>query len=103
MTRDSDTYPTLTERVELANNQGADAFISIHSNAYPDNPDVNGTETYYDDSYATQKSYELAASIQRELLKRLDTTNRGVRNNNYKVIRETTMPSVLVELGFVNQ
>ncbi|QHE63376.1 N-acetylmuramoyl-L-alanine amidase [Rossellomorea vietnamensis] len=101
MTREADTYPTLSERAELANKQGADAFISVHTNAFPSNPNVDGTETYWDDTYAAAKSQELATYINRELVDKLDTNNRGVKNVNFKVIRESTMPSVLVELAFL--
>jgi N-acetylmuramoyl-L-alanine amidase len=101
MTRETDTYPTLSERAALANKQGADAFISIHANAYPNNTDVQGTETFYDDTYAGALSKELATYINRELVDKLDTKDRGVKNVGFKVIREATMPSVLVELAFL--
>ncbi|MGG1630946.1 cell wall-binding repeat-containing protein [Rossellomorea sp. NRS-1567] len=101
MTRESDTYPTLSERAEFANKQGADAFISVHTNAFPDNPDVSGTETYWDDTYSAAESKELATYINKELVDKLDTRDRGVKNVGFKVIRESTMPSVLVELAFL--
>ncbi|WP_251500049.1 MULTISPECIES: N-acetylmuramoyl-L-alanine amidase [Paenibacillus] len=43
MTRDSDVYPTRTERVQLANTLNADVFVSIHGNSVLESPQANGT------------------------------------------------------------
>ncbi|MEK5444538.1 cell wall-binding repeat-containing protein [Fredinandcohnia sp. FSL W7-1320] len=100
MTRATNKYITLDDRVKAANDIGANAFISIHNNAYSDGS-ANGTETYWNDTYAGQESKELATEIQKELVKQLGTRDRGVKEGNFKVIRETTMVSVLVEVAFI--
>ncbi|MBB5174590.1 N-acetylmuramoyl-L-alanine amidase [Texcoconibacillus texcoconensis] len=100
MTRTSDTYPSLDDRVELTNHNNADSFVSVHANA-AGNPDANGTETYWNATYASSGSKQLATDVQTELLAKLGTNDRGVKEGNFKVIRETTMPSILVELGFM--
>lgn len=103
MTRDSDTFPALTSRAPYAIDHGADSFVSVHANAYP-NGTVDGVETFYYASGLTDreyKSYRLATFINDRLYKAMDMDNRGVKNVGYKVIKETTLPSVLTEIGFL--
>ncbi len=100
MTRDRDIYPTLTERVKLANDAKADIFISIHTNSAT--PTATGTETYWNATYAAGESKRLASAIQKRLIERLGTRDRGVKEGNFQVIRTTKMPSVLLELAFIS-
>jgi len=103
MTRTGDTYPTLDERVALAVNSKAQAFVSIHCNSYS-TESGHGTETYYYayTPYGTQ-SQTLAGLIQNHLYSLLQTTNRGIKSNDYRVIKaNTVMPSVLAELAFIS-
>lgn len=105
MTRDSDTYPTLNKRSEIANRAGAALFVSIHMNSSPSS-DPSGTETYYseinngDDFGIT--SEELAKSVQNKLYKALDSRNRGVKTANHAVTRNSIMPAILIEVGFIS-
>lgn len=101
MTRTSDTYPTLTERVEMANSIGADVFVSIHINSST-SPSASGTETYWNRTYAAAESKELATYIQRELIDELGTKDRGVKEANFYVIKNSKMASVLTELAFIS-
>ncbi|MFT9487714.1 MAG: N-acetylmuramoyl-L-alanine amidase [Tepidibacillus sp.] len=98
MTRDSDTYPTLDERVELANSLGADLFISIHANAMPGKPDVSGTETYY----THEESRFFAQLIHPYLVEATGFNDRGIRTAGFRVIKYTTMPAVLLESGYLS-
>lgn len=100
MTRSDDTFFELSERVQFANANFADAFISIHSNA-AENKSANGTETFWNATYNGKESKKLAQDIQARLLKKLATFDRGVKEANFHVIKNTVMPSVLVELAFV--
>jgi N-acetylmuramoyl-L-alanine amidase len=86
--------------VALANRVGATAFVSIHANAISmSRPEVNGIETFY---FSDPRSARLAARIQRQVLNvSPGSPDRGVRQGRFFVIRRTTMPSVLVETGFV--
>src|SRR5262249_38651629 len=59
MPRSDDTYASLDGRIDFANTQSADLFVSIHCNAMPVHNTVNGTETYYD----TPQSADLARTI----------------------------------------
>lgn len=100
MTRDRDVFLELSERVAIAHRHQADAFISIHSNAAASSA-ASGTETYWNSRYASAESKKLAESIQRELIKKLKSRDRGVKEGNFYVIRNTKMASVLIEVGFV--
>jgi len=100
MTRSKDIFIPLDGRVDIGNNSGADAFISIHANAF--NGSANGTETYWYGTYESEKSKQLASEIQKELLKKLGTNNRGVKDAGFYVIKYTKIPSVLLELGFID-
>ncbi len=97
MTRDTDYFVSLEGRTQLANNANADLFVSIHANAISmSRPDVNGFEVYYH-----QSGRALAESIHRNVMRRLQMRDRGVRTARFYVLRNTSMPSVLVETGFV--
>ncbi|WP_199794875.1 N-acetylmuramoyl-L-alanine amidase family protein [Paenibacillus faecalis] len=99
MTRETDIYPTRSERVKLANDLKADVFVSIHGNSVPSAPQVTGTETFY---YQRASSKELAKLIHKNLIKAIGLYDRGVKNGNFQVIRETKMPAVLLEVGFLS-
>jgi N-acetylmuramoyl-L-alanine amidase len=146
-TRDKDEFIELHQRAEIANQNRADLFISIHCNANPSHA-LHGAETYVmglhrtaanldiakkenssilmepdysknyngfdpnsDESYITftlfqnaylDQSTELAATIQDEMKDRTGLNDRGVRQAGFLVLYKTTMPSVLVETGFLS-
>ncbi|WP_163099338.1 cell wall-binding repeat-containing protein [Peribacillus alkalitolerans] len=99
MTRTSDTYPSLDDRINLANTKRANVFVSIHVNSAT--PEASGIETYWNSTYASADSQELAGYIQKELVQHLGGKDRGVKTANFKVIKYTQMASVLAELGFI--
>lgn len=99
MTRDGDTYPTLTERVNESHTNNADIFISIHFNSNP-NKQANGIDTYYYGTNVNER--ELANCIQEEVTKATSLKNRGVYEGNFQVIRTNKNDAVLVELGFIS-
>lgn len=91
-------YDGLDEIVDVANYWDADLFISIHCNAYDGN--TQGTETFY-----CQNSVEgekLAFAIQRQIIAKLNTVNRGVKPSNFFVLRYSKCPAVLVETAFID-
>ncbi|MBX2842884.1 MAG: N-acetylmuramoyl-L-alanine amidase [Flammeovirgaceae bacterium] len=146
-TRDKDNYITLNERAKIANNVGADLFISIHCNAHP-KKHIFGAETYvmglsssdenlsvamrenavilkeegyeenYDGfdpnspvSYIMMANYQnafqdislhFASKIQNQFTEEIKRTDRGVKQAGFWVLAKTTMPSVLVEIGFLS-
>lgn len=99
MTRDTDVYPTRSERVQLANSLNADVFVSIHGNSVEASPQTTGTETFY---YKRSSSKELADIVHRHLIEALGFKDRGVKSGNLEVLRNTTMPAVLLEIGFLS-
>ncbi|GAA0103368.1 hypothetical protein UT300012_40850 [Paraclostridium bifermentans] len=96
-TRTTDVFVTLNDRTNRANSLGVNSFVSIHCNS-SDNPSAQGLETYcYKFAYRP-----LADAIHSELIEDgLYTKNRGVKEGNLHVVRETNMDACLVELGFI--
>lgn len=99
MTRTSDVYVGLEERARIANAASASSFVSIHANAA--NGAASGTETFY--YTGSQDGAELAGLIQEEMIKALGTADRGSKDANYSVIRNTSMPAVLAEVAFMDE
>ena len=105
MTRTGDTYPTLTERSAFANKLGAAMFVSIHSNSFPNNNDVNGIEVYYSKTNNGERygltSKTLATDVYKNLIKNTSASQRGVKTEQHVVTRTSEMPAILIELGFI--
>lgn len=104
MTRSKDYFVPLKKRVDMANESEAELFISIHYNSCPNNS-ANGIEIYYFNSLENQKrsqsSKNLASSILPNIIKHTKARSRGVRKADFYVIKETNMPSILIEGGFL--
>jgi N-acetylmuramoyl-L-alanine amidase len=103
-TRTDDSFPTLDDRVALANSMGVDYFISIHCNAN-DRKTVHGTESHVH-SLSSLKSVALAKEFEKEFSTRAGRKSRGVKDGNdrehsLQVLKYTNMTSVLVECGFL--
>ena len=97
MTRDSDYFVTLPGRVTMAQQANADVFVSVHANSAGANrPEVSGLETYHYDS-----GLRLAQIVHSKILQSLNVRDRNVRKARFYVLRKTSMPSILVETGFL--
>ncbi len=96
MTRDSDVFVPLGERVRIANSYGDAVFVCIHFNSAT-RAGANGIETYY----YSNNSAALAANIHRQVVSGTTSENRGIRRRGYFVLRRTSIPAVLVECGFL--
>jgi N-acetylmuramoyl-L-alanine amidase len=96
MTRSNDTFIGLGTRCAIANSQRDAIFVSIHFNSAP-REGADGIETYYYSS----KSASLAAAIHPRVVRTAGTENRFVRRRGFYVIRNTRIPAVLCELGFL--
>jgi len=96
MTRDSDVFIPLGTRVAIANSYRDAIFVCIHFNATP-RSGASGIETYF---YSSQ-SLPLASAIHYYVAGGAPSANRGVRRRGFFVLRRTTIPSVLVECGFL--
>jgi N-acetylmuramoyl-L-alanine amidase len=97
MTRTDDSHLELSDRVKIANNLKADIFVSIHGNSSTTSS-PNGTETYY----TRDSSKSLANVIHKHLASATGLKDRGVKYSSLHVTRETTMPAVLLEIGFLS-
>ena len=89
----------LGARTRVANNNKADVFVSIHINAFS-NPAVGGIATYYyrNSGYGAM----LAQNIQAKLANVEGVQDRGITPAGFYVIKNTKMPAVLTELGFIS-
>ena len=96
MTRSTDIFVPLFVRSVIANAQSDAIFVSIHYNASP-RSGAHGIETYSENN----RGAVLAARIQRQLINRVSTENRGIRSAEYYVLRKCRLPAVLVECGFL--
>jgi N-acetylmuramoyl-L-alanine amidase len=97
LTRNSDTFVSLPGIVDIATRSNATLFVSIHANAVGNRPDVNGLEVYYYDG-----GYGLAEVVRRSILQNIDTIkDRGTRKARFYVLRKSSMPSILVETGYM--
>ncbi|SDC49420.1 N-acetylmuramoyl-L-alanine amidase [Terribacillus halophilus] len=99
MSRTGDTFPSLSQRTNDANAWGADFFLSIHVNA--------GGGTGYEDYIYTTLSDSSATGVMRariheEVMKLNGMSDRGRKKANFHVLRETAMPAVLTENGFID-
>src|SRR5580704_3474669 len=98
MTRDNDTFVSLTERTDIANQYGGrDAvFVSIHYNAAL-REGAYGIETYYNN----KRAYRLAALVHPRVIQAMDSIDRGIRQRGYRVLRRNRLPAILIECGFL--
>ncbi|MFE4710064.1 MULTISPECIES: N-acetylmuramoyl-L-alanine amidase [unclassified Paenibacillus] len=97
LTRSDDTFIELKDRAALANNLKADLFISVHANSGASSS-ASGSETYYQ----RDASKALANVMHKYLVQATGISDRGVRYGNFHVIRETKMPAVLLEVGYLS-
>ena len=100
----------LWNRINAANNANADFYISIHQNTST-TTSANGVEAYYssvkpdslnDITYKLNTSKVVAESISSGIASALSMTNRGVKDDEFMVVKYTNMPAVLVECGFIS-
>lgn len=98
MSRNSDIFYSLSERAEMANDYGADAFVSIHQNS-AEAKSANGIETYYNRNKEEDKP--LSNDIQTQVISQTGANNRGVKNAEFTVLVKSKMISALVECGFI--
>jgi N-acetylmuramoyl-L-alanine amidase len=132
MTRDGDTYVHKDKRSPIANDARADAYISIHANEHPTNPDLKGTEAWvfcyeseeakgndqldkmegsdeisdYCRKHSTEAgfkaNYALAEIMLSIVTKTLGTRNMGIKAGDFTTLKDAKMPSVLIEVGYLS-
>jgi N-acetylmuramoyl-L-alanine amidase len=97
MTRDSDVFIPLNERVTMENTQKNAIFVSIHFNDSRKRK-THGFETYYHSG----ASFDLASRIQQKLMTIPNSANGGIHTANFRVLRLASCPAVLVECGYLS-
>ena len=123
LTRDSDRFVDLTTRSVMARQRGADLFVSLHFNATETSRnEVQGAETYCctpagatssnsggegNTSWVNGNRYDarnvfLAHQIQKAIVRNVHAEDRGVKRARFAVLREASMPAVLIEAGFMS-
>tara|TARA_A100001015_G_C14944418_1_gene693985 strand:- start:236 stop:922 length:687 start_codon:yes stop_codon:yes gene_type:complete len=104
MTRERDEYITLKKRVKLANDHKVELFVSLHMNS-SSNKEASGIEIYYfpqkNHKWRLERSKNIAQRTLYHLINASSSKSRGVKPGNFCVIRETKMPAILVECGFI--
>ena len=122
LTRTTDKRVDLPVRPDLARRRGADLFVSLHFNAFPQKP-VQGTEVYcltpagapstnargegagagrFAGNRFNDKNMCLAYQVQKSLIKNLGTEDRGVHRARFAVLKDAEMPAILIEAGFLS-
>ncbi len=120
MTRNSDTFISLSQRVEIANAGNADLFVSIHLNS-AENKSVQGIETFLLSPRGAAETYSnypttrlnagnqfdkqnlrLAYEIQYHTIRRSNANDRGIKHADFQVLRNLECPGVLIETGFIS-
>lgn len=97
MTRPNDTYVSLQDRVTISEKNDPDIFVSIHVNSSV-RPEITGVETHY----YHQESMALAQTVHSSLASAVQSPNRGLFKSKFYVINHTTVPAILVEIGFIS-
>lgn len=97
MTRQTDITLSLEQRCRIANSAHADIFVSIHNNAYMTTSEGTETYSYYD----SPEGKRLATSIHTEVVERIKLPDRGVKQAGFYVLKNTDMPSALIEGAFL--
>jgi N-acetylmuramoyl-L-alanine amidase len=106
LTRQTDVFIPLMTRSVISNDAHADFFISCHINSTGNSERLSGTTTYH--HIGNKVAYLLAESIQHEIAKVNGLPNKGavsdgtIYSSGFSVLRHTTAPAVLVEMGFIN-
>ena len=97
LTRESDKSVSLENRAQLSNREKANAFISLHFDSGP-NSNASGTTGYY----FTSTSENLAQTVNKYIARNLTLKSQGTKFQNFLVLRENKQPSILLELGYLN-
>ena len=103
MTRSRDEFVPLKKRAEMANQARGQVLVSLHCNSAK-NRLAKGVEIYYTqktEPWRAKKSKEMAQMVLSKILAETKAESRGIKDANFVVIKETKMPSILIEMGFL--
>lgn len=100
---DKDT--PLSQRVALANSKGANIYVSIHYNAFDgkfDDNDPEGLSVHIYPGHRSKQAGKLASCVHKYLKQGTKQVDRGIKENDFYVLRKTSMPAILTENGFMD-
>lgn len=104
MTRSEDVFVALEKRAKIANQLKPEIFVSVHYNSAP-SKEAEGIEVYFfrskEDQTRTKASRLLAQDVLNKVEESTGAKSRGVKHGNFLVIRETVIPAILIEGGFL--
>lgn len=104
MTRSDDTFVSLDDRVEATKKAAAKLFVSIHFNSAP-SKSAKGIEVFYyesdKDKERSKQSKALAQVALNKIIAATGAESRGVKHGNFAVIRNNSVPAILIEGGFM--
>lgn len=105
LTRTTDVFLPLARRVDIAHQSRCSLFVSLHFNSSP-NKEAHGIEIFYHEKEEEAKisaaSKQLASILLDGIVKKTEAKSRGVKKGNFFVIRESKVPAVLIEGGFIS-
>lgn len=100
MSRENDKTLNLSERTTKANNSGCNILVSIHCNSFS-NSNAKGFEIYHYPTGTNGK--RLSTFIYNNIIKDgLYTINRGIKSENFHVLREFNNAATLIEVAFIS-
>ncbi|MFC4025033.1 peptidoglycan-binding protein [Oceanobacillus longus] len=100
LSRTTDKVVSLSERAEMANEWGADYFVSFHANAF--NGSANGFETFISNGSVSNETKQRQRDIHNYLINRINVNDRGMKSAGFVVLLETDMPAILLEYMFID-
>lgn len=101
LSRSTNVAVPLWQRARNANNASASIFVSLHQNSASNNT-ATGFETFVFNGGVSNHTLKLQNSIHNAIAKGVPYVDRGRKRANFQVLRDTAMPAVLIEYGFIN-
>ncbi|SDJ34229.1 N-acetylmuramoyl-L-alanine amidase, partial [Natribacillus halophilus] len=100
MSRTTDEFIELPDRAAMANDWGADYFVSVHNNAF--NGSASGFESFIFNGNVSSTTIEKQEEVHQYIANELTATDRGMKRENFSVLRNTAMSAILLELLFID-
>jgi len=102
LSRTNDSFIELEDRAKMANDWNADYFVSIHTNAHDGTGTAHGFESFIFNGNVSNETIRRQREIHSYLINRINRVNRRMSRANFSVLRNTKMPSLLIEFLFID-
>ncbi|WP_163969622.1 peptidoglycan-binding protein [Oceanobacillus halotolerans] len=100
LSRTTDKFVELEDRAHMANSWGADYFVSVHNNSF--NGSASGFESYIYNGGVSSITKQRQRDMHQYLIRKLGVNDRGMKSANFNVLRNSTMPAILLEYLFID-